>query len=221
MSDASISNSNGQHKPLTLGDLVHAAELAKGYIDRANGKLGPDCPIRFELVAIPGPGAAPAASANDALAPRRRPPKARRSRPRSDKITPYQKKRAAMESIALHSLRRDGFTPYFGEKKQYLMAPRDFSLVLACEHSYVAQVIYEVMLHTTGMPGDGKEHRREWAALTFRHFERRGLMDHQNAKMALDYAVDKGYLLRRPRGKRRWTMWEYAVHYRQVDNVPH
>jgi hypothetical protein len=39
---------------------------------------------------------------------------------------------------------------------------------------------------------------------------------HSDAKLALDYAVKEGYLLRR-RGRQHW---EYAVHYRQVDNVP-
>jgi hypothetical protein len=173
--------------------------------------LRPDANDRLEIFLTPQP-------IDKIKAPRRRPPKPRRSRPRPDKLTPYQAKRAAMQDMAIHRLRRDGFTPYFGDKKQYLMAPRDFSLVLACEHVLVAQVIYEVMLHTTGVPGDGEEGRREWAELSFRHFERRGLMDHQNAKMALDYAVDKGYLLRRRRGRQRC---EYAVHYRQVDNVPH
>src|SRR5499427_5674769 len=30
-------------------------------------------------------------------------------------------------------LRRDGFTPYFGEERRFLMTPPDFALVLACE----------------------------------------------------------------------------------------
>jgi hypothetical protein len=123
-----------------------------------------------------------------------------------------------MRDMDIRRLRRDGFTPYFGKKKQYLMAPRDFSLVLACEPRNVAMVIYEVMLHTTGMPGDGRDGRREWVALSFRHFERRGLLGHDAAQHALDYAVEKGYLLRQRRGRQRW---EYAVHYRADDNVPH
>jgi hypothetical protein len=137
---------------------------------------------------------------------------------RFGKITPYKAKRAAMEDMEIRRLRRDGFTPYFGKKKQYPMAPRDFTLVLACEPIPVAQVIYEVMLHTTGLPGEGPEGRREWAVLSFRHFESRGLLGRHAAQDALDYAVDKGYLLRRRHGRRGW---KYAVHYRQADNVPH
>jgi len=148
---------------------------------------------------------------------RRRPSQPRRTRPRSRQTTPYQAKRAAMEDLPLTRLRRHGFTPYFGEDKQFLMIPPEFDLVLACESRRVAQVIYEVMKQSVGRSGDGTHGRREWVALSFRRFERRGLMDHQNAKMALDYAVDKGYLLRRPRGRQRWL---YAVHYRADDNVP-
>jgi hypothetical protein len=123
-----------------------------------------------------------------------------------------------MEDLPLTRLRRHGFTPYFGEDKQFLMIPPEFELVLACESRQMVQVIYEVMKQSVGYAGDGEHGRREWVALSFRHFERRGLMDHQNAKMALDAAVDKGYLLRRRRGRQQW---EYAVHYRQGNNVPH
>jgi hypothetical protein len=147
---------------------------------------------------------------------RRRPPRPRRSRPRSGQITPYQAKRAAMEDMEIRRLRRDGFTPYFGEGKHFLMTPPEFTLVLACESRQVAQVIHEVLLQSVGYAGDSENGRREWVALSFRHFERRGIVSHQDAKVALDYAVEQGYLLRRRRGQR----WEYAVHYRQVDNVP-
>ena len=41
----------------------------------------------------------------------------------------YQAKRAAMRDLPLHSLRRDGFTPYFGKKKRFLMTPPEFTLV--------------------------------------------------------------------------------------------
>jgi hypothetical protein len=81
----------------------------------------------------------------------------------------------------------------------------------------VAQVIHEVLKQSVGYAGDGEHGRREWVALSFRHFERRGLLGHHAAQDALDYAVEQGYLLRRRLGRQRW---EYAVHYRQSDNVP-
>jgi hypothetical protein len=122
-----------------------------------------------------------------------------------------------MEDLEIRRLRRDGFTPYFGDEKRYLMTPPEFDLILACESRQVAQVIHEVLKQSVGYAGDGEHGRREWVAMSFRHFERRGLMSHQYAKRFLDYAVERGYLLRRRRGLQRW---EYAVHYRQVDNVP-
>jgi hypothetical protein len=151
------------------------------------------------------------------------PPPPRRLRPprrrptRTGKTTPYQAKRAAMEDMEIRRLRRDGFTPYFGEEKRFHMTPPEFDLVLACESRQVIQVIYEVLRQSVGYAGDGEHGRREWVALSFRHFERRGILSHSDAKRALDHAVQQGYLLRRRRGLQRW---EYAVHYRQADNVP-
>jgi len=102
------------------------------------------------------------------------------------------------------------------------METPEFDLVIAFEPRPVIQVIREVLWQTVGHPDEASPTgRREWAALSFRHFESRGILSHNAAKEALDYAVAKGYLLRRECGKRRWPTWEYAVRYRQVDNVPH
>jgi hypothetical protein len=122
-----------------------------------------------------------------------------------------------MQDLPLRRLRRDGFTPYFGEEKQFLMLPPEYELVLALESRDVALVVYEVLRQTVGYTGDGKHRRRDWAPLSNRHFERRGLMSDSQARRALAYAVAHGYLLRRPHGKQRW---EYAAYYRQADNVP-
>jgi hypothetical protein len=152
-----------------------------------------------------------------ATPPRRPPPRPRRARTRSGTITPYKAKRAAMEDLELRRLRRDGFTPYFGEKKRFYMTPPEFDLVLACESRQVAQVIYEVLRQSVGYTGAGEHGRREWGALSKRHFERRGLMSQGQAERTLRYAVEQGYLLRRRLGRQRW---EYALHYRQGDIVP-
>src|SRR5882724_10501673 len=114
---------------------------------------------------------------------RRRPPQPRRTRARSSQTTTYQAKRAAMEDLPLKRLRRHGFTPYFGDEKRFLMTPPEFDLVLACEARQVSQVIHEVLRQSVGYPGDGADGRREWVALSFRHFERRGLLSHQDAKI--------------------------------------
>jgi hypothetical protein len=158
------------------------------------------------------------AAALPAKPKRRRSPQPRRPRPRPKQTTPYKAKRAAMEDLDIRRLRRDGFTPYFGEERRFLMAPPEFDLVLACEPRQVAQVIYEVLKQTVGYAGDGEHGRREWVALSLRHFERRGLLGRDAAKSALDYAVKHSYLERRPHGRQGW---EYKVHYRQVDIVPH
>jgi hypothetical protein len=61
-----------------------------------------------------------------------------------------------MEDLPLTRLRRYGFTPYFGEDKQFLMMPPEFELVLACESRYVVLVIYEVLRQSVGYAGDGE-----------------------------------------------------------------
>jgi hypothetical protein len=122
-----------------------------------------------------------------------------------------------MEDLPLKRLQRHGFTPYFGDKKHFFMIPPEFDLVLACESRQVAQVVFEVLRQSVGYSGDNKDDRREWVALSLRHFERRGLLGRNAAKTALDYAVKKGYLKRRRRGRQQW---EYAVRYREVDIVP-
>jgi hypothetical protein len=150
--------------------------------------------------------------------PRPQPSQPRRPRPRTGQATPYGAKRAAMEDLEIRRLRRDGFTPYFGDEKRFLMTPPEFGLVLACESRYVVMVIFEVLTQSVGYAGQSETGRREWVVLSKRHFERRGLMSESQARRALGYAVSKGYLLRRRRGQQRW---EYAVHYRQADIVPH
>ena len=187
--------------------------MLKSFVENIPEALRPDMPawlLQFDPTTMP---------LEDVTYPeprgrRRQPSHPRRPRPRSKQTSTYQAKRAAMEDLPLKRLRRHGFTPYFGDEKRFLMTPPEFDLVLACEARQVAQVIHEVLRQSVGYPGDSADGRREWVALSFRHFERRGLLSHQDAKIALDYAVEQGYLLRRRRGQQRL---EYAVHYRHVD----
>jgi hypothetical protein len=206
----------------TFGDLKRVGDRAQEYVDSVNAALGPNATVNFRLEVVDGP-ATPATPPQLLIAqalhplppPQRKPSPPRRPRTRSSQPTPYQAKRATMEGLPLQRLRRHGFTPYFGKKKRFLMTPPEFSLVLACESREVALVIFEVITQLVGYPGDSADGRREWVVLSFRHFERRGLLSHSEAKRTLDYAVGQGYLLRRRRGRQQW---EYAVHYRQVDN---
>jgi len=103
----------------------------------------------------------------------------------------------------------------------YLMLPHWFSTVLACVPLPVSQVILEVLEQTIGYIGDNAYDRREWVHLTCRHFQRKGRMQKDTAASALRYAVDEGYLKRRPfkhHGK-HWT-YEYAVPWCDLENVP-
>jgi len=209
--------------PFTVGDLKRVGGWLEEHVENVNAFLGPTSIVRFTLEVVHGPGepTTPVQHTISKVLRQPAPPPRRARRPRrprrSGTPTPYQAKRAAMEDLPLSRLRRYGFTPYFGEDKQFLMIPPDFDLVLACESRQVALVIFEVMKQSVGYSGDSAEGRREWVTLSFRHFERRGLLGHTDAKLALDYAVKQGYLLRRRRGRQQW---EYAVHYRRADNVP-
>ena len=218
--------------PLPSEDIKNITDTLKANLPRIKAELGPDTTfhgIMWETLPGQADGAPPVRRLvaevraqpsqlpRQPSPPRRRPHSPRRARTRSGKITPYQAKRAAMEDLEISRLRRHGFTPYFGEEKRFYMTPPEFDLVLACESRQVAQVIYEVLRQSVGYAGDGEHGRREWVALSQRHFERRGLMSQSQAERALRYAVEQGYLLRRRRGRQRW---EYALHYRQGDIVP-
>jgi hypothetical protein len=202
---------------MTTKELAEAIERTNKYVDRANAALGPYAPMQFSLIVTPGPPAPALPNQGKLSTPRRRPLQPRRTPTRSGQTTPYKAKRAAIEDLEIRRLRRDGFSPYFGDEKRFLMTPPEFDLILACESRQVAQVIHEVLRQSVGYADDSESGRQEWVALSFRHFERRGLMGRHGAQDALNEAIAKGYLLRRRRGRQRW---EYAVHYRQVDNVP-
>ena len=233
MSESSLPAPYDQHKPVIFISeaarveiLAHLLSLpvAKPFSTETMKRLLPQCDLplyseeKLRLLAdCVGHGIGPTPAKPPAKPRRRRPPRTRRTRTQSSQITPYKAKRAAMEDLEIRRLRRDGFTHYFGKEKRFLMTPPEFTLVLACEPREVAQVIHEVLLQSVGYADDSGDGRREWVALSFRHFERRGILSHNAAKEALDYAVEQGYLLHRRHGLQRW---EYAVHYCQSDIVP-
>jgi|GEM_PF-6686583 len=126
--------------------------------------------------------------------------------------TPLQCKRLAMREHELGKVRRHGW-PH-PPKDRFLMVPPVFSVILACEPLSVSQVIFEVLTQTIGYIGDGPDHRRAWASLSYRHFERKGLMSRDTAQRALAYAIKAGYLVQRP-GKRRSS--QYALRWHDRD----
>ncbi len=133
--------------------------------------------------------------------------------PRSH-ATAYRRKRALLKTVDAATLRRTGL-PH-PPKDRFLMIPPAFGIILACEPLPVSQVIFEVLAHTIGYIGDGAHGRRDWVQLSYRHFERKGLMGRDTARAALTYAVQAGYLVTRP-GHRRST--EYAVRWCDGDFV--
>jgi hypothetical protein len=144
--------------------------------------------------------------------------------------TTYTRKRICLETVALLTLQRKGFprpqapapTPDNPDKTLgYLMLPKGFSTILACEPVTVAQVILEVLEQTIGYVGDNAYRRREWAQLPYRHFERKGLMGRDAARSALAHAVKAGYLCARPvKRPGRYGSWEYAIRWQDLEYVP-
>jgi hypothetical protein len=135
--------------------------------------------------------------------------------PTRTKDTPYRRKKSATKSLALRAIQRDGFPR--PDAKGYTRIPHAFDAIVAEESRAVIRVVYEVLRQTEGYIGDGPDGRREWVALSFRHFARKGHMSKDMAKQTLAYTVTAGYLLRRP-GKRH--SWEYALHWSESDFVP-
>src|SRR5437016_917103 len=100
--------------------------------------------------------------------------------------SPYRRKRTLLKTIDVATLRRSGI-PH-PQTDRFVMIPPAFGIILACEPLPVSQVIFEVLVHTIGYIGNGAHGRREWAQLSYRHFERKGLMGRTAARHALAYA---------------------------------
>jgi hypothetical protein len=195
MSDARIPPSNGDLKPVSLGDLVRLAEETNKFVEHTNERLGPDCPVHFSLMPIPRPNAKPS-SDKAAKPPRRQRPKAD-----PDTYTPIEH--------TLYSLQAFGFThPSDG---RYLMAPKEFRAILALETKAVAAVVWEIMQQTIGWEGDGPGCRREWVHLTVRHFERTNILSRAQAERGIKRALAMGYITRRQVGDR---CFEYAIRWK-------
>jgi hypothetical protein len=144
--------------------------------------------------------------------------------------SPYARKRTCMKSVELAAFCARGFprpdapapTPTDPDRREgYVMLPHWFPTVMACEPLPVSQVILEVITLTIGYVGDNAYGRREWVHLTCRHFQHKGRMQKDTAAGALRYAVDEGYLKRRPfkRHGKYWT-YEYAIAWCDLENVP-
>jgi hypothetical protein len=194
MSEPRIPLSNGDLKPLTLGDVLRIAKRTNNYVDRANAKLAerdPQFPLVMELFI--GPKAKTEKTA--------KPPRRQRPQADPDTYTPIEH--------TLYSLQAFGFT--HPSQGRYLMAPEEFQAILLLETKAVAAVVWEIMLRTIGWEGDGPGDRREWVHLTVRHFVRAGVLSRAQAERGIKRALAMGYITRRKVGDRRY---EYAIRWR-------
>jgi hypothetical protein len=121
--------------------------------------------------------------------------------------TSYTVKRALVECFEHTPLQTKGI-PHPADSR-FVKVVWEFEVILAHEPRTVAQVIFEVMRLTIGfLEKNAPRGHREWVALSYRHFERRGLMSKTAAQDALNRAIQQGYLRVRP-GARRSR--EYAI----------
>jgi hypothetical protein len=117
---------------------------------------------------------------------------------RSDKVTGLH--------IVLQQIQRDGFPhPATGG---FVMVPRVIKALLCLEPLAVIQVVFEIFEQTVGWEDKkGLHGRREWARLSLRHFELACGMDNMQVLRGLKRAMQRGYILRRP----RLDSFEYAI----------
>ena len=117
---------------------------------------------------------------------------------RSDKVTGLH--------IVLQQIQRDGFPhPATGG---FVMVPRVIKALLCLEPVAVIQVVFEIFEQTIGWEDKkGLHGRREWARLSLRHFELACGMDNMQVLRGLKRAMQRGYILRRP----RLGSFEYAI----------
>jgi len=117
---------------------------------------------------------------------------------RSDKVTGLH--------VVLQQIQRDGFPhPATGG---FVMVPRVIKALLCLEPLAVIQVVFEIFEQTVGWEDKkGLHGRREWARLPLRHFELACGMDNMQVLRGLKRAIQRGYILRRP----RLDSFEYAI----------
>ena len=128
--------------------------------------------------------------------------------PTSRTQSPLKCKRRAARAHVLDKVPYTGIPRPQSDKGRYVMVPPIFGAMLTNEPFDVIKVFYEVLAQTIGYIGDNQYGRREWASLSYRHFERKGLMSRNAAQRALARAVKAGYIAQRP-GKRR--SHQYAI----------
>jgi len=112
----------------------------------------------------------------------------------------------------LHAAQQHGIT--HPREGFWVMLPKEFDAILALEHKAVAQVVLEILRQTIGAvvyTQDGHTLRKEWAMISQRHFARAGLMTSKAALRGIQGALEKGYILRRKVGARRY---EYAIRWK-------
>ncbi len=124
-------------------------------------------------------------------------------------------KRLLLQSFDLTTLQKRGL-PH-PSRDRFVKVPQEFWVLLACESHAVSQVVFEVMRLTIGYVDKAAAcGYREWVALSYRHFERMGIMSKNVAQRSLNYAIQHGYLLAR-KGKR--SSWEYAIRWQSPGDI--
>ena len=112
----------------------------------------------------------------------------------------------------LHAAQQFGITP--PSEGFWVMLPKEYQAIDALEHKDISQVVLEILMQTIGSfeyGEDGRPKHKEWAALSYRHFARAGLMTSKAAQRGIKGALEKGYIVRRQIGAQRF---EYAIRWR-------
>ena len=138
-----------------------------------------------------------------------RPPSVQKDR---NRVYRLHVQRQLEESLTLPRIQQQGFT--HPQNGFFVMLPREFDVVLAFEPKPVAQVILEVLRQTVGVLGDGPRDRGLWAVLSYGHFAQACNMARSTAQLAVQIAVEKGYLLRRKQDRRTIT---YAIKWKSTN----
>jgi hypothetical protein len=119
-----------------------------------------------------------------------------------------EKARISGWQIAIHSVRMSGFT--HPEDGNFIMLPKEFEAILALEKKAVAQVVLHIINQTIGWVDEtGRGGRREWVQLGQDHF-RMICGSRSQAFYGIKQAIQKGYIIRRPRG----NSYEYSIRWK-------
>jgi hypothetical protein len=158
--------------PLTLQPLNTRRNRGNQSVERFHTEIRPHIPWVLAL------SSGPKAKAHQDPKP------PRRQRPQADPDT------STLIEHTLHSLQTFGFTP--PSNGRYLMAPKEFQVIVLLETQAVAAVVWEMLLRTIGWEGDGPRCRGACVHLTIRHFVRAKVLSRAQAERGIKRALAMG-----------------------------